>query len=133
MNDLEDKILLCAYSLGFNKGERSYDCSNLWGGRVTRKGQADETAAAFLKSMEEGDGMDWLSDQPLPYAEESDTLRAVRLELGGQSVVAWMNEQRLDEEAAASRIAGEWMMGYTDGILEALEASAKMHLEDPEA
>lgn len=129
----EEKILLCAYSLGHNRGERCYDVQHLWGGRVTRKGQAEANAAAFLKAREEGDGLDWISDQPLPYNEESDTLAAVRLDLGGSAVVAWMNEQSLNEADAAERIAGEWMMGYTDGILDALEASAQMYLEDPEA
>jgi hypothetical protein len=133
MDTHEERILLTAYALGHNRGERCYDVQNLWGGRVTRKGEAEANAVAFLKAREEGDGLDWISDQPLPYAEESDTLAAVRLDLGGSAVVAWMNEQSLNEEQAAERIACEWMMGYTDGILDALEASAQMFLETPEA
>jgi len=128
-----EKIQLTAYSLGYNKGERCYDVQNLWGGRVTRKGQADENARAFLKAREDGSGMDWIDDQPLPYHVESDTLEAVRLDLGGTAVLGWMESENLTEQQAADITAEEFMMGYTDGILDALEESAKMHLEDPEA
>jgi hypothetical protein len=128
-----DSIQLTAYSLGYEKGERSCDVQNLWGGRITRKGEAEANARAFLKAREDGDELDWIADQPLPYDLETDTLEAVRSDFGGTAVLDWMKSENLTEEKAAEITAGEWMMGYTDGILDALEESAKMYLADPEA
>ncbi len=126
----DEQIRERAYWLGRTKGERSYDVQNLWGGRITRKGEAEANARAFLKAREEGGELDWIDDQPLPYADQLDTLQAVRLDIGGTAVLAWMADEELTEDQAAEITAQEWMDGYTDGLLEALEESAKMHIAD---
>jgi hypothetical protein len=117
-----------AYELGRKKGLRNADTQNLWGGRVTRSGQAEANALAFIKASEEGDELNWIDDQPLPYAEQEDTLAAVRLELGGSAVLGWMADEMMTESEAAEITAEEWMMGYTDGICQALLDSARSHI-----
>jgi hypothetical protein len=121
-------VLSKAYELGRNKGMRNADTQNLWGGRVTRSGQAEANARAFIKASEDGSELDWIDEQAMPYAHESDTLEAVRHDLGGSAVLGWMNENGLNEEKAAELTAGEWMMGYTDGICQALLDSARDYI-----
>lgn len=123
-----ETILATAYELGRKRGQRLADDSHLWGGRITRQGQAEATARAYIKATEDGDELDWIGDQPFPYDLESDTLKAVRHELGGSAVLAWMTSENLDEDKASDITAQEWMMGYTDGICQTLLDSARSYL-----
>jgi hypothetical protein len=121
-----DDIRSTAYSAGYEKGKRNADNQHLWGGRVTRKGQAEETARAFLKAREEGDDLDFIDNQTPPWC--ADGYKAVKAELGEAGLDAWKSKESLTDEEASDIISEEWMMGYTDGILDALEDDARSFL-----
>jgi hypothetical protein len=124
-----ERVQEAAYKFGYERGLRCFDSQYLWGGRVTRRGEAEAAARAFLRAREEGDDTyGYMEGQPVAFTDDMEPLDKVRRYFGSDFVLTWQADHMLTESEAAALVAMEYAIGYEGGLMHGLEDDARSFL-----
>jgi hypothetical protein len=125
--DKTDTLRQIAYAIGYEKGRRNADAQHLWGGRITRKGEAEANARAFLKAKDEGEASDFFGGLALPEGYDREAYELTAREVSKAFLAEACAES--SDEAVSDAIQEEFMMAYEDGLADELERDAREFLE----
>lgn len=122
-----DWILQLAFDLGVRagKGAAGWVEMESWGGRVSRKADADAAARNFLRMLEDGDPSLNLAPPDLSGQWADGLTPSALLE-----DLAWeMDLEATDLEEMSDEICQSWEDGAAEGFFAELERTARLQLE----